>query len=173
MLANKKASYPIRWSSCFSTRPPTTATRSTSSPWLKPNWPTLIPITKDECFYNFKCLRPMSGLLPFNSVLSNISYVGAGFNAPSSPSCLAHASLLSPSCLSLITCLSLLTHSCLTLVSHLPLVFHSWLIWLDFHRRPLPRLCLAEKPEEKESPRRVSLLHYQTWVNKNLATEKN
>ena len=57
----------------------------------------LIPITKDECFYNFKCLRPMSGLLPFNSVLSNISYVGAGFNA----------------------------HSCLTLVSHLSLVFHS------------------------------------------------
>ena len=43
-----------------------------------------IPITKDECFYNFKCLRPMSGLLPFNSVLSNISYVGAGFNASSS-----------------------------------------------------------------------------------------
>ena len=39
----------------------------------------LIPITKDECFYNFKCLRPMNGLLPFNSVLSNISYVGAGF----------------------------------------------------------------------------------------------
>ena len=47
-----------------------------------------IPITKDECFYNFKCLRPMSGLLPFNSVLSNISYVGAGFNASSSHSCL-------------------------------------------------------------------------------------
>ena len=110
MLANKKASYPIRWSSCFSTRPPITATRSTSSTWIKTNWQMLIPITKDECFYNFKCLRPMSGLLPFNSVLSNISYVGAGFNAPSSPSCLAHASLLSPSCLSLITCLSLLTH---------------------------------------------------------------
>ena len=84
----------------------------------------LIPITKDECFYNFKCLRPMSGLLPFNSVLSNISYVGAGFNAPSSPSCLAHASLLSPSCLSLITCLSLLTLSCLTLVSLLSLTYH-------------------------------------------------
>ena len=63
----------------------------------------LIPITKDECFYNFKCLRPMNGLLPFNSVLSNISYVGAGFNASSSHSCLALASLLSYSC-STLTC---------------------------------------------------------------------
>ena len=70
----------------------------------------LIPITKDECFYNFKCLRPMNGLLPFNSVLSNISYVGAGFNAPSSRSCLTLVSLLSHSCLSLVTCLSLSTH---------------------------------------------------------------
>ena len=71
----------------------------------------LIPITKDECFYNFKCLRPMNGLLPFNSVLSNISYVGAGFNASSSYSC--H------------TFVSLLSYSSSTLVSYLSLVFHS------------------------------------------------
>ena len=58
----------------------------------------LIPITKDECFYNFKCLRPMNGLLPFNSVLSNISYVGAGFNASSSHSCLTLVSLVSLTC---------------------------------------------------------------------------
>ena len=70
----------------------------------------LILITKDECFYNFKCLRPMSGLLPFNSVLSNISYVGAGFNASSSHSCLTLASLLSLTCLALVSLSSRTCH---------------------------------------------------------------
>ena len=77
----------------------------------------LIPITKDECFYNFKCLRPMNGLLPFNSVLSNISYVGAGFNAPSSRSCLTLVSILSHSCPTPVPLLSLTCHLSFTLDS--------------------------------------------------------
>ena len=33
---------------------------------------------QDICFYNFSCLRPVQGFLPFNTVFSNISYIGAG-----------------------------------------------------------------------------------------------
>ena len=33
---------------------------------------------QDICFFNFSCLRPVQGFLPFNTVFSNISYIGAG-----------------------------------------------------------------------------------------------
>ena len=33
---------------------------------------------QDLCFYNFSCLRPVQGFLPFNAVFSNITYIGAG-----------------------------------------------------------------------------------------------
>ena len=35
---------------------------------------------QDLCFYNFSCLRPLNGFLPFNTVFSNISYVAAGLS---------------------------------------------------------------------------------------------
>lgn len=37
--------------------------------------------TLDTCYYNFSCLRPAGGLLPFNNVLSNTGYVAAGGGA--------------------------------------------------------------------------------------------
>ena len=33
---------------------------------------------QDICIYNFSCLRPAQRFLPFNSVFSNIAYIGAG-----------------------------------------------------------------------------------------------
>ena len=43
---------------------------------------TTIVIDQDICFYNFSCLRPVLGVLPFNTVFSNISYIATGPNVP-------------------------------------------------------------------------------------------
>ena len=33
---------------------------------------------QDFCYYNFSCLRPLGSFLPFNSIISNSSYILAG-----------------------------------------------------------------------------------------------